>query len=141
MAEHRSTPAAGDDARLLLLANEPGEVPVISALLQDALVRAQDVAWEPRARRLVLLVNRFRWEADATRVRAAFRVQSVLRLQRRGWADEAVLDLLACTVDGDDIHLTFAGGTSIKAKVECVDLVLEDLGSPWPAARVPAHDD
>ena len=132
-------PAAGD-SRLLLLANEPDEVPVISALLQDATVRTADVAWEPKARRLVMLVNRFRWEADATRVRAAFRIESVLRLRRRGWHAGTVLDLLACTVDGDDLVLTFAGGAALRATVECVDLVLEDLGAPWPASRVPSHD-
>ena len=138
MADDRSL-AAGD-SRLLLLANEPDEVPVLSALLQDATVRTADLAWEPRARRLTLLVNRFRWEADATRVRCAFRVESVLRLQRRGWPGDAVLDLLAVTVDGDDLLLTFAGGAALRASVECVDLILEDLGAPWPAARVPAHD-
>ncbi len=132
--------AAGDDARLLLLANALDEVPVISALLQDAVLRAADVAWEPRARRLTLLVNRFRWEADATRVRCAFRVESVLRLQRRDWSGDAVLDLLAVTVEGDEVLLTFAGGAALRARVECVDLILEDLGAPWPAARVPAHD-
>ncbi|MBV8972233.1 MAG: DUF2948 family protein [Sphingomonadaceae bacterium] len=128
------------DNRLLLLANEPDEVPVISALLQDAVLRAADLAWEPKARRLTLLVNRFRWEADATRVRAAFRVESVLRLQRRAWPADAMLDLLALTLDGDDLLLTFAGGAALRATVECVDLVLEDVSAPWPASRVPAHD-
>ncbi len=98
-----------DDARLLLLANEAGEVPLISTLVQDAVVHAADIAWEPRARRLVLLVNRFRWEAgDHTRVRTALRLESVTRLQRRGWPHgDAILDLLAITVDGDVLTLDF----------------------------------
>jgi len=129
-----------EDARLLLLANEAGEVPLISALLQDAVVRREDVAWEPKARRLALLVNRFRWEADATRVRCAVRIESVLNLQRRGWAAcDAVLDLLAVVAEGDVLTLTFAGGAALRATVECVDLILEDIGAPWPAVRVPAH--
>jgi hypothetical protein len=136
-----------DDARLLLLANEADEVQLISTLVQDAVVHAADIAWEPRARRLVLLVNRFRWEAgDHTRVRTALRLESVTRLQRRGWPHgNAVLDLLAITVDGDvltpTLTLAFAAGPTLRAEVEAVDLILEDIGEPWPAVREPAHFD
>ncbi len=129
--------------RLLLLANEAVEVPLISTLVQDAVVHAADIAWEPRARRLVLLVNRFRWEAgDHTRVRTALRLESVTRLQRRGWPHgDAILDLLAITLDGDapTLTLAFAAGPTLRAEVEAVDLILEDIGEPWPASRQPAH--
>ncbi len=130
-----------EDSRLLLMANEPDEVPLISALVQDAVVHAADIAWEPRARRLVLLVNRFRWEAgDATRVRCALRIEHVTRLQRRGWPHgDAVLDLLAATIEGDVLTLAFAAGPTLRCEVECVDLILEDLSAPWPARREPAH--
>ena len=130
-----------DDSRLLLLANEADEVVLISALLQDALVRPVDIAWQPKARRLVLLVNRFRWEAgDCTRVRAALRIESVLRVQRRDWPrDEGILDLLAVTADGHHLTLAFAGGATLRAEVECVDVVLEDMSAPWAASRKPGH--
>ena len=130
-----------DDTRLLLLANEADEVVLISALLQDALVRPVDIAWQPKARRLVLLVNRFRWEtSDRTRVRAALRIESVLRVQRRDWPKgEAILDLLAVTADGDHLTLAFAAGATIRAEVECVDVVLEDMSAPWAATREPGH--
>lgn len=132
--------------RLLLLANEAEEVPLISALVQDAVVHAGDVAWQPTARRLVLLVNRFRWEAGnavPTRVRCALRLENVTRLQRRAWGPAVILDLLAVTVEDDGAALTlaFAGGPTLRAAVECIDLILEDIGEPWPASREPAHDD
>lgn len=140
--------AAGDPGRLLLLANEAAEVPLISALAQDAVVHAADIAWEAKARRLVLLVNRFRWEAGtgegATRVRCALRFEHVVRVRRRAWpAGDAVLDLLAITVDAEDaaLILAFAAGPTLRVEAECVDLILEDLGAPWPAAREPAHFD
>ena len=145
MAEPSPRVAAGE-GRLLLLANEAAEVPLISALVQDAVLHAADVAWEPKARRLVLLVNRFRWEAgDATRVRCALRVEHVTRVQRRAWpAGDAVLDLLAITVDdaadgAATLTLAFAAGPTLRAAAECVDLILEDLGEPWPASREPGH--
>jgi hypothetical protein len=148
MAEASPAGPAGD-GRLLLLANEAGEVPLISALVQDAIVHAADIAWTRPARRLVLLVNRFRWEAgNATRIRCALRFEHVTRVQRRAWPHgDAVLDLLAITVedaaDGIDPALTlaFAAGPTLRVAAECVDLILEDLGEPWPAAREPAHVD
>ncbi len=129
------------DSRLLLLANEADEVPLVSALLQDAVVHAADIAWEPRARRLVLLVNRFRCETgDLTRVRAALRVEGVTRLQRRDWPHgDAILDLLAVTADGDSLTLAFAAGATLRAEVETIDLVVEDMSAPWPALREPHH--
>ena len=131
-----------DDARLLLLANDAGEVPLISALTQDAVAHAADIVWEPRARRLILLVNRFRWEAkDATRVRAALRLESVTRLQRRDWPHgDAILALLAITAEANTLTLAFAGGATLRAETECVDLILEDMSAPWPALRQPHHD-
>lgn len=149
MAEEPHAPAT---ARLLLLADTAGEVPLISALVQDAVVHAADVVYDARARRLVLLVNRFRWETgDATRVRAAVRFEHVTRVRRRTWPHgDAVLDLLAITVedageegagDARALTLAFAAGPTLRVDAECVDLILEDLGDPWPASREPAHFD
>ena len=131
-----------DDTRLLLLAHDAAEVPLISALVHSAVLRADDVGYDRRARRLVLLVNRYRWEArDATRVRAALRLDSVRAVQRKAWpAAGTVLELLALTLDTDTVTLVFAGGATLRVEVECPDLVLEDIGAPWPASREPRHD-
>ena len=132
---------ADADARLLLLAQEPDEVPLISALVQSAVLRAGDVGYDRRARRLVLLVNRYRWETrDRTRVRAALRLDSVTGVRRKSWPDaDATLELLALTLDGDTITLAFAGGATLAVGVECADLVLEDMSAAWPASREPRH--
>ena len=131
-----------EDSRLLLLAHEAAEVPVISALLQDAVVPLGELAFDLRRRRLVLLASRFRWEAgDATRVRCALRIESVLAAQRRNWpgGGSTMLVLLAVTAAGDLVTLDFAGGASIRLTVECIDLVLEDVTAPWPALGMPQH--
>ena len=140
-------PAARDE-RLLLLAQEPGEVPLVSALVQDAIVRPSDVAWDRRRRRLVLLVDRYRWEAnDRTRVRAALRIEGALRVQRRGWTDFdahdpgiTVLALLAFLVEDNLLTIAFASGATLRVEIECVDLVLEDISAPWPTRHEPRHD-
>jgi hypothetical protein len=46
---------------LKLRARDRGDLEVISALLQDALVPLVDVSYLPREKRFVLVANRFRW--------------------------------------------------------------------------------
>ena len=130
------------DARLLLLAHDAAEVPTISALFQSAAVRVADIAYDRRARRVVLLASRYRWEVgDRTRVRSALRIESVVAVARRGWpGGDAVLELLALSLDGDVLTLAFAGAATLRVTVECPDLMLEDVAAPWPASREPRYD-
>jgi hypothetical protein len=129
------------DDRLLLIAQDADELPLISTLVQDATVRTADIAWNPRGRRLVLLVNRYRWERDdSTRVRAALRFDHIDRVARRGWPGEAtVLDLLALTLEDRFVTVDFAGGPSLRLDAECVDVALEDLSAPWTTQLRPHH--
>lgn len=132
-----------DAERLTLIAAEAGDLPPLSALVQDAIVRAGDVAWERRGRRLVMIASRYRWEADdKTRVRTALRIQSVLAVQKLHWPTDpdAMLELLAVTSSDDLVVLAFAGGVSLRAQIECLDLVLEDLSAAWGVRRIPRHD-
>ena len=129
--------------QLRLIAADAADLGVISALMQDAAVRAGDVAYDARAHVLALVANRYRWEAKArSRARAGLRIGSVVKAQRRNWpaSDEAVLDLLAIRADGDSLTLDFAAGTSLRLEVEAIDLTLEDLTGPWGTRRKPGHD-
>ena len=135
--------------RLLLLAQDASEVPLLSALTQSAIVRSADIAYDRRARRLVLMLSRYRWEAPGTRVRTALRIESVTSVRRRGgpaWSDRGsddpgvtMLELLAFTFDDGFLTLDFAGGAALRVAVECPDLALEDLSPPWRAGREPRH--
>ena len=134
------------DERLLLLAQEPDEVPLLSALTQSAVLRASEIAFDRRARRLVLLLRRYRWEAgDQTRVESALRIESVTAVQRRGWPDdtgaqvETVLELLAFSLADGVITASFGGGAALRIVVECVDMVLEDMSGPWRASGEPSY--
>jgi hypothetical protein len=130
------------DDRLLLIAQDADELPLISTLVQDATLRTPDIAWLPRARRLVLLINRYRWERDdSTRVRAALRFDHVGAVARRGWpAADTVLNLLALTQDDRFVTIDFAGGASLRLDAECIDVALEDLSPPWTTQLRPHHE-
>ena len=130
-----------DDERLTLVGQNPDDLPALSALLQDATLRAPDIAFDRKARRLVLLVNRFRWEAPVrSRVRSALRLETVTAVQRQNWpAADTVLALLSLTADGDWLVLTFAAGVAIRARIEVIEIILEDLSAPWGTEREPQH--
>ncbi len=138
-----------DPAPLQLLAEDPDDLAVISAALQDAIAKVGDISYEARSRRLTIVFNRYRWEAGARqRVRAALQVGGVMSVQarkiRRDRRD-AVLELLAIAFEpaeapGGVLTLTFAGGGDLRAEVECVDAVLADVSTPWPTPRAPTHE-
>lgn len=141
--------ATATASALRLLAEDEADLTVFSAALQDAVAKVGDIAYEPRARRLTIAFNRFRWEAGARqRVRSALQVGGVLNVQtrriRRDQRD-AVLELLSITFEpgeapGGVLVLSFAGDGDVRLQVECVDAVLADVSEPWPTPRTPTHD-
>ena len=139
-------------APLRLLAEDVDDLAVISAALQDAVGQIGDIAYEPAARRVTLVLNRFRWETgedSVERVRTALQFGSVLAVKaRRIRRDEphAVLALLAADFEpgeppGGGVLLRFAGGGDLRLEVECIDVAMADLSEPWPTKHAPTHDD
>ena len=137
---------------LRLLAQDADDLRVISAALQDAVLKVGDLRWEPAQRRFTVALNRYRWErSDRERVRAALQFGGVLgaatRRVRRD-APAAVLNLLAVTWEpsaeaedpGGVVTLAFAGGADVRLAVEALDAALADVSAPWPARGTPKHD-
>ncbi len=140
-----------DPAPLRLLAEDADDLAVISAALQDAVGRIGDIAYDPRARRLTLALNRYRWEAGGKareRVRTGLQLGGVLGVKSRKLrrdARGAVVVLLSITFEpgespGGAVVFTFAGGGDLRAEVECVDLILADVSDPWSTPRTPKHE-
>ena len=135
------------------------DLAVVSALSQDAVGRAGEVSWQPRRRRLAILLNRFRWEdrpqaeregRPYERVRSALIFDGVLAVRARGIdpADrETPLSLLRIDYTPDEeglggqILLALAGGGEVAIEVECIEACLIDLTRPWvaPSGHAPDH--
>ncbi|PHQ69483.1 MAG: hypothetical protein COB97_07450 [Paracoccus sp.] len=148
-----------DPRPLALLAVDEDDLKIMSTLVQDAILPASEISYDPKARRLALLVNRFRWEdADQARadgrpferVRALLIVNDVRRLQSDGIDRDAdtVLALLALTwLPGQDgtgrLLLDFAGDGTLAADAECINVELRDVTRPYfaPSGKAPAHPD
>ena len=66
------------EGKLKLSALDADDLGVISAAVQESLVAVRDCAYFAGEKRFVLLLNRFRWEADATIETAYWRTHSAL---------------------------------------------------------------
>lgn len=143
--------------KLKLIAFDADDLAVISAHLQDALLKVGDIAYLPRQKRFAAVGCRFDWtrvlSGDAsqpfTRCEAALRLERVLGAQVTGLDLEhkdEVLSLLAVqfTPRGPDdpeghVTLYFAGGGAIRLHVECIEAELRDIGDPWQTPHKPEH--
>ncbi|MBW8733432.1 MAG: DUF2948 family protein [Asticcacaulis sp.] len=137
---------------LRLMAEAADDLPPISALLQDAALRAGDMEYDPAGRHFTLRMNRFCHETGTTvplRAPSVLRINGVTRVLRRGFDPKAagaplsVLGITAEVVD-DPAHalvLHFAGGgeRDIRIDVECIDVLLMDLAAPRRARSKPVH--
>ena len=130
--------------RLHLRAEDAGDLPALSALVQDMALKAADIGRDAGARRLLLVGNRYRWEhASPTRIRSALRFDHVEQVQRTGWpaSPDAVLALLAIVSEADGwLLIRFSGGTALRLQAEVIDISLDDLSGPWGASSQPRHD-
>ena len=140
-----------DPLKFVVLDEE--DLEVVSAHVQDAVVKVADVIWRPQEKRLVVGLNRFDWEGaqdrhpDYRRRRSALRFERVLSCKCKSVnpaGKDAVLNLLAVEFAETDspagvVTLTFSGGPALRLEVECLEAELADLGPTWTAAGCPAH--
>jgi hypothetical protein len=148
----------GAERALRLVAQEAGDVPVMSALVQDAVLTGGDLTWDRRRRHFAALINRFRWEDRAAaeaagrpyeRVRSLLVVQDVLAVRSQGIDPrdrDTVLALLALDwTPGEDgtgtLTLTLAGDGTVALSVEALDVTLTDVTRPYvaPSRKAPRH--
>ncbi|MDE2383861.1 MAG: DUF2948 family protein [Alphaproteobacteria bacterium] len=134
---------------LRLTAADEADLSVISAQMQDALMKRAELVFDARRRRFALVANRFAWDdaAQRQRRRAGLHFDDVraVRVHGLGSADGgAILSLLAITFEGAEapagrITLHFAAGIQIRLEVDAINATLADLGGVWAAAAVPDH--
>lgn len=148
----------GDDGPLHLVALDAEDLQIIAALSQDAVFPITEISWNPKRRRLALLVNRFRWEdreaADRAgrpyeRVQSLLWVEDVLKVRSQG-IDRAAKDTVLSLLDiewtageetGGVLTFVLAGDGAIALEVEALEVALRDVTRPYvaPSHRAPSH--
>ena len=148
-------------SELKLIALDAEDLGILSAHLQDGVLRVADMTYLPRARRFAAVLNRFDWLAAVAsgggrrrsvrpqRRRAALHIDRVTAARISGIdlsSSDRVLALLAVvfqpgtTTPAGTITLQFAGGAAIQLDVECIEAQLKDLGATWAARSRPDHE-
>jgi hypothetical protein len=141
---------------LKLVALDPDDLKILSAHLQDAVIRLADMVYMPADRHFAAILSRFDWlaaenedgkQSNLRRCRCALRFDKVKRAQVQNirLGDRfAVVELLAVTFDelavpAGYITLHFAGGGAVRLEVECIEAELHDVGEAWRASCKPEH--
>ncbi|MER9487130.1 DUF2948 family protein [Mesorhizobium sp. M0563] len=139
---------------LKLVALDDQDLSIISAHVQDAVMKVSDLEYLPSVKRFVLTMNRFVWEAKSgfwrqhnERRQAVLHFDRVLAAKTSGIArdkPDEVLSLLAISFLALDkpagiVELIFAGGGAIMLDVECIEARLADVGGAWEATSRPVH--
>jgi len=137
---------------LKLIALDEEDLAVVSAHLQDAVVKRCDMGFLPSVQRFALLLNRFDWDQqvvahEKVRRRSGLHFERVLSAKCRGLDTaqrDGVLNLLAVTFVATQapsgfVLLTFSGGAEVRLDVECIEASLRDLGPAWGCAHAPRH--
>jgi len=142
---------------LKLNALDRDDLDILSAHLQDAVVKVGDMRYLEKDQRFVMVLNRFDWHdalaPDAgkktyTRHRSGLEFAHVLGVkhaQLKRTNQDAVIALLSIEFAQTEapsgiITLVFAGGVALKLEVECIEARLSDLGATWQTRNLPDHE-
>jgi hypothetical protein len=135
---------------LRLQADDAEDLSVISAQMQDAVLKRADMQYDKKRRRFALVANRFAWEVlpNRERRRTGLHFDDVTSVKAHGFEPaqaSAVLSVLAITFEPKDdlkgnVLISFAAGKQIKLEVDCLNVTMDDLGGAWATDHVPNHD-
>ena len=139
---------------LKLIARTTEDLRVISAHLQDSIVKTSDIANLKKNRIFLMQLNRFMWEdvekgvfRKNKRIRTILKFENVLEVNskniRQGSKDK-FLDFLAIesykmSNNNYEMKLIFSGDSIIRVIAEVIEVTLDDQGEPWDTKNKPKH--
>lgn len=142
-------------SQLKLVALDEQDLEIVSAHVQDAVMKVGDLSYMAGERRFVVAMNRFVWENKPRffsrrheRRRSVLHFEGVNAVRTSGLSrDKAddVLSLLAIRFEpgteapGGMIELTCSGGAAVRLDVDYIEARLADLGAAWETHSLPAH--
>lgn len=137
---------------LKLIALDQEDLQVISAHLQDAVVRVDEMAYLAQESRFAAILRRFDWTSAQSGVyerrQSALRFEKIKGARYKDIPLEAehgtALELLAINYEptdevGGHIMLVFAGGGAIRLEADCIEAEMRDLGPVWKTRAKPEH--
>ena len=141
---------------LKLIARTTEDLRVISAHLQDSIVKTSDIANLKKNRIFLMQLNRFMWEdvekgvfRKNKRIRTVLKFENILKVASKNVdqnKNDRFLDFLAIeTIKMPDknyeMNLIFSGDVVLKLVAEAIEVTLDDQGAPWESKNKPEHKD
>ena len=140
---------------LKLSATSVGDLRVVAAHLQDAIVSVSDIANLRKNRIFLIQLNRFMWEdvekgvfRKNKRIRTVLKFDNVISVfsknidskKNKNFLDFLTIESNLLIDKSYEIKLIFSGDAVIKIKAEIIDITLDDQGSPWESKTQPKHN-
>lgn len=158
-ADDNQRPHQRDKSRmdtLKLVALDEDDLNIISAHIQDAVMKTSELTFQKLEKRFVVTMKRFAWEQEKKgffrrtpheRRLSVLHFDRVLSAKSTGinlTKPDDVLSLLTIRfVPGEKpsgaIELLFAGEATVRLDVECIEAKLSDLGPAWQTPAQPRH--
>ena len=141
---------------LKLIARTTEDLRVISAHLQDSIVKTSDIANLKKNRIFLMQLNRFMWEdvekgvfRKNKRIRTVLKFENILKVASKNVdqkKNDRFLDFLAIETSkmpdkNYEMNLIFSGDIVLKLIAEAIEVTLDDQGSPWESKNKPKHKD
>lgn len=144
-----------EDDAIRLVVKSADDVTMLSAFLQDGLVAHHDIHFDKARAEVVMVVDRYRWEADAERKERVLmglrigKVSALLQKQMTPMAGDGAtvfynLLQLAYEKSSEEagaLLFTFSGGAVLRLVVDDLMMSAGDIAPPRPAIATPLHDD
>ncbi len=145
---------------LKLMALDDEDLAVVSAHIQDGVLKTSEMDYVASTGQLLIPFNRFAWEAKSARrwvFKSYERRRSLLRITRINELktrdidredSQQILSILSITFanheelddPAGEVQINFAGGAAINANVECLEVQLTDTGGAWSTTLRPYHN-
>ena len=141
---------------LKLIAKTEEDLKVISAHLQDSIVKTSDIASLKKNRIFLMLLNRFMWEdvekgvfRKNKRIRTVLKFENIIKVSSKNVdqkKNDRFLDFLAIETTkmpdkNYEMKLIFSGDIVLKLIAEAIEVTLDDQGAPWESKNKPEHKD
>ena len=141
---------------LKLIARTTEDLRVISAHLQDSIVKTSDIANLKKNRIFLMQLNRFMWEdvekgvfRKNKRIRTVLKFENILKVASKNVdqkKNDRFLDFLAIETTkmpdkNYEMNLIFSEDIVLKLVAEAIEVTLDDQGSPWDSKNKPEHKD
>ena len=140
---------------LKLIARTDEDLRIISAHLQDSIVKTTDIASLKKNKIFLMQLNRFMWEdvekgvfRKNKRIRTVLKFDNVIEVNSKNISQtskDRFLDFLAIESNqmpdnNYEMKLIFSGDSVIRVIAEVIEVALDDQGEPWDTKNKPRHE-